>query len=79
MAAVLQPGGGNFKSRDIIREQTCYNIAAKNASVVAQDYARANATFLGYKANFKPNQFQTKSISNQTDFKLYQFQTKPIS
>ena len=28
-------------------------IATKNASIVAQDYARANAGFLGYKGNFK--------------------------
>lgn len=33
-------------------------IATKNASVVAQDYARANATFLGYKANYKPRELQ---------------------
>ncbi len=31
-------------------------IATKNAAVVTQDYARANAQFLGYKANFKPRE-----------------------
>ena len=33
-------------------------VATKNASVVTQDYARANAQFLGYKANFKPRELQ---------------------
>lgn len=33
-------------------------IATKNAAVVTQDYARANATFLGYKANYKPRELQ---------------------
>ena len=33
-------------------------IATKNAAIVAQDYSRANATFLGYKANFKPRELQ---------------------
>ncbi|WP_434686908.1 hypothetical protein [Pseudanabaena minima] len=33
-------------------------IATKNAAVVTQDYARANALFLGYKANFKPRELQ---------------------
>lgn len=33
-------------------------IATKNAAVVTQDYARANAQFLGYKANFKPRELQ---------------------
>jgi hypothetical protein len=28
-------------------------VATKNATIVAQDYARANANFLGYKANYK--------------------------
>lgn len=31
-------------------------IATKNAAVVTQDYARANANFLGYKANYKPRE-----------------------
>lgn len=33
-------------------------IATKNAAVVTQDYARANAIFLGYKGNFKPRELQ---------------------
>jgi hypothetical protein len=33
-------------------------IATKNAAVVTQDYARANANFLGYKANYKPRELQ---------------------
>ena len=33
-------------------------IATKNAAVVTQDYARANALFLGYKANYKPRELQ---------------------
>jgi hypothetical protein len=33
-------------------------IATKNAAVITQDYARANAQFLGYKANFKPRELQ---------------------
>jgi hypothetical protein len=33
-------------------------IATKNAAIVAQDYSRANATFLGYKANYKPRELQ---------------------
>lgn len=33
-------------------------IATKNAAVVTQDYARANANFLGYKGNFKPRELQ---------------------
>lgn len=33
-------------------------IATKNAAVVTQDYARANAIFLGYKANPKPRELQ---------------------
>ena len=31
-------------------------IATKNAAVVTQDYSRANANFLGYKANYKPRE-----------------------
>jgi len=33
-------------------------IATKNAAIVTQDYARANATFLGYKGNYKPRELQ---------------------
>ncbi|PZU92584.1 MAG: hypothetical protein DCE90_18050 [Pseudanabaena sp.] len=33
-------------------------IATKNAAVVTQDYARANANFLGYKANYKRRELQ---------------------
>ncbi|NJO52622.1 MAG: hypothetical protein HC840_28070 [Leptolyngbyaceae cyanobacterium RM2_2_4] len=40
-------------------------IATKNASIVTQDYARANAQFLGYKGNPKNAKFPTHlTLSN---------------